>query len=86
MEMHVDSFVMHLLERKGRLPVDFDDQSDFIAAGIIDSIGIIKFVLEIEQKFDVEISDQDIASEHFRTIRGVSNLVQRKLQQRGAQA
>jgi D-alanine--poly(phosphoribitol) ligase subunit 2 len=71
----IQPFVLALLGRKGALPAGFDEATDYIAAGIIDSIGIIKFVLELESHFGIEIGPQDIESAAFRTVRGLTNLI-----------
>lgn len=79
MQNNIQEFVIGLLEKKATLPPEFHDDVDFIEAGIVDSIGIIKFVLELERKFDVEITDSDIESKAFRSVNGVVSLVQSKL-------
>ena len=83
MQDSIRAFVLALLEKKSRLPKGFDDASDFIKAGIVDSVAIIKFILEIESKFDIEISEADIESDDFRTVRGLVALIERK-SKRGA--
>jgi acyl carrier protein len=70
--------VLALLEKKSRLPKGFDDTSDFIKTGIVDSVGIIKFILEIESRFDIEITEADIETDDFRTVRGLVALIERK--------
>ncbi len=72
-------FVLELLEKKSRLPNEFDDTSDFIKAGIVDSIGIIKFILELESRFDIEITGTDIESDEFRSVQGLAGLISRKI-------
>ena len=78
--MHDDirPFVLALLEKKAKLPAGFDDFSDFVTAGIVDSIGIIKFVLQLESQFGIEISDADIESSAFRTVQGLVEMIRRK--------
>ncbi len=75
----IQKFIESLLQKKGKLPPDFDDSSDFIAAGIVDSIGTIKFVLEIESRFGIEILDADLESGRFRTLRGLTAMIAAKL-------
>lgn len=79
--MHNDIrlFVLSLLEKKSRLPKGFDDAGDFIKAGIIDSMGIIKFILELESRFDIEITEADIESEEFRSVQGLVEMISRKI-------
>jgi acyl carrier protein len=79
MQDSIRTFVLALLEKKSRLPKSFDDASDFIKAGIVDSVGIIKFILELESRFDIEISEADIESDEFRTVRGLVALIERKM-------
>jgi D-alanine--poly(phosphoribitol) ligase subunit 2 len=75
----IRKFIVSLLRRKGNLPLDFDDSTDFIADGIVDSIGIIKFVLEIESRFGIEILDADIEGCQFRTLSGLAMMIAAKL-------
>jgi acyl carrier protein len=75
----IAKFVMSLLRRKGDLPPGFDDSTDFIADGVVDSIGIIKFVLEIESRFGIEILDADIETGRFRSVRGLAAMIAAKL-------
>jgi len=76
-EIHV--FIRGLLQKKSRLPKDFDDDTDYIKAGIVDSIGIIKFILELESRFDIEIADTDMESDEFRSVQGLVAMIQRKV-------
>jgi acyl carrier protein len=78
MQDSIRTFVLALLEKKSRLPKGFDDASDFIKTGIVDSVGIIKFILEIESRFDIEISEADIESDEFRTVRGLVAMIDLK--------
>jgi acyl carrier protein len=79
MQTEIRPFVRALLSKKAPLPNGFDDESDFIDAGIVDSIGVIKFVLEVESRFRIEISDADIESGEFRTVRGLVGLIERRI-------
>lgn len=83
MQDSVRTFVLALLEKKTRLPKEFDDASDFIKMGIVDSVGIIKFILELESGFDIEITEEDIESDDFRTVRGLVSVIDRKIIARG---
>jgi D-alanine--poly(phosphoribitol) ligase subunit 2 len=79
MQNPTKSFVLGLLKKKSTLPSNFDDTDDFIKAGIVDSIGIIKFVLEIESQFNIEITESDIESDDFRSVQGLVAIIERKL-------
>ncbi len=79
MQNSIRSFVVELLEKKSSLPKDFNDTSDFIQTGIVDSMGIIKFILELESRFDIEITETDIESDEFRTVQGIVAMISRKV-------
>jgi acyl carrier protein len=82
MQDSIRTFVLALLEKKSRLPKGFGDASDFIKVGIVDSVGIIKFILEIESRFDIEITEADIESDDFRTVQGLVAMIARKMTRR----
>lgn len=82
MQDSVRPFVLELLKKKSRLPKEFDDASDFIKTGIVDSVGIIKFILELESRFDIEITETDIESAEFRTVQGLVAMIKRKMTNR----
>ena len=80
----VRQFVLRLIEKKAKLPKDVDvDSFDYIDSGYIDSLGIIRFILEIESKYDIEISDSDMQSSEFRTVGGLVSLINRKIASKG---
>ncbi len=44
----------------------------------VDSLGILEIVAHIDERYGVEISDEDFSMEHFESIRSVSELVASK--------
>ena len=79
MQDEIRPFLLGLLEKKSGTRKNFDEEMDFIKEGIIYSIGIIKFILEIEHKFNIEITDSDIESNDFRSILGLTKMIEKKL-------
>jgi acyl carrier protein len=76
----VRPFILHYVQKKAKLPRDADlALFDYIDAGYVDSMGIIKFVMEIESEFDISISDEDLSSSDFRTIEGIIGLIEVKM-------
>jgi acyl carrier protein len=76
----ITQFVVGLIEKKAKLPNNADISSlNYIDSGYIDSIAIIKFVVEIEAKYEIEISEADIESLEFRTIGGLVSIINKKL-------
>jgi acyl carrier protein len=57
---------------------DVDEDYPLLAKGVIDSLGMLKLVSVIEEEFDVEIDDDDIVPDNWRTIRDITGLVEAK--------
>ena len=57
---------------------EVDDDYPLLAKGVIDSLGMLKLVSLIEEEYDVEIDDDDIVPDHWRTIRDIAALVESK--------
>jgi acyl carrier protein len=57
--------------------VAFDDDTQLLAEGIIDSIGIFSVMSEIEQELGCIMPPDEITADNFRSIDALSALVQR---------
>ena len=55
------------------------DDFDFISFGHIDSIEILKFIFEIENKFKISFKPADTVSRNFKTVKGLRSLILKKL-------
>ncbi len=63
--------VFRLIEEKSKLPKDVaGDSFKFIGSGHANTIGIIKFMAEIEFEFVMEISELDMVPPEFRIVGG----------------
>lgn len=51
---------------------------NLIDAGILDSLGIMKLILFLEETFSVKITDEDLIPEHFESIQTIQFLVKKK--------
>lgn len=76
-------FILAELSRKGRLPTDIDlDTLDYRKAGYVDSIGLIKFILNLEREFAIEFSEDEVGSAGFRVIGSLAALIETKMKER----
>lgn len=76
---NIQEFILKQIEKKGKLPDNIDINTfNYIDSGYIDSMAIIKFAVELESKFDIEITDDDIISKDFKTVGGLVSLIKRK--------
>lgn len=55
------------------------DDTPLITGGIMDSIGTVRLVTHLEHEFQITLEQRDIVVQHFDTVQGVANLVERKL-------
>lgn len=50
---------------------------------VIDSLGLLQIVTFIENEFEIEVQDEEVASENFESISSIAKLVESKLAERG---
>lgn len=55
------------------------DKFNFISTGHIDSIEILKFNLEIEDKFQISIKPNETVTKNYGTIGGLRSMIIKKL-------
>jgi len=80
MKDSVREFVLASIGRKAKLPTDVDIETfNYIDSGYVDSIEIIKLVVDIEAAFNVEVSEADIESPEFRTVGGLVSIINKKV-------
>ncbi|MDR0454154.1 MAG: acyl carrier protein [Deferribacteraceae bacterium] len=76
MSDNVKEFILKYLGKKGSLPVGIDiDTFNYIDTGYIDSMGMVKFLLELEKRFDIEITEADTLNKDFKTVGGLTKLI-----------
>ena len=80
MKDEVKYFIIKLLEKKRPISKGIDiDSLEYFRTGHVDSLGLMKFILEIEEKFDIEISEEDMMDESFATIGGLVEIILNKM-------
>lgn len=80
MHDNIKSFVIKLLEKKSSIPKNQSvGDYNYLDSGHIDSIALIKFIAEIEEEFEIELSDDEIMSDEFRMVDGLVNIINSKL-------
>lgn len=55
---------------------DFENSKNYVADGLLDSIGILNLVYALEEKFTIEIKGSDIVPENFDNLDSIERLVQ----------
>ncbi|MEK7856196.1 MAG: phosphopantetheine-binding protein [Acidobacteriota bacterium] len=80
MSDQVREFVIKAIEKKSRLPAGCNvDTFNYIDSGHVDSIAIIKFILELEEEFKIDIAPEEVESAEFRTIGGLVGIIKSRI-------
>jgi D-alanine--poly(phosphoribitol) ligase subunit 2 len=53
----------------------FESDYDLLAGGVIDSLGLLKVIAWLEDRFQVVIDDLEIGPEDFRSVDAISQFV-----------
>ncbi len=76
----IQSVVLTLLNKRHSLDdISNIENLNFFEQGIIDSISLIKFVIELEDEFDIDIDSADIALKDFKTVNGLAVIISSKI-------
>lgn len=77
---NIKEFVIEYLEREYSLPKDIDlDSFNYLKSGYVDSIGVIQFICMIEDEFDIEFSDEELADPTYQITGKMIELIEKKI-------
>ena len=62
----------------GKQSLDPDD--DLLEQRIIDSMGILKLVVFLEETHGIKVMDEDVVPENFQSLNSIVRFVERKMQ------
>ena len=60
-----------------RPDIDFEKAEKLIDSGVLDSFDVIQVVLELNEKFDIEIQVEDLQPENLNDIQAMMTLITR---------
>lgn len=87
--MQVDPKLIKLIEfikkdlARGKGIGDLCETDDLVEADVMDSLGIMKLILFLEENFSIKISDEDLTLENFRSVQTIYSLVEQKIKSGG---
>ncbi len=72
-------------EMLSKIAVDLGKKSlrpdeDLLEQGILDSIGIMKLIVFIEENFGIQVEDEEIIPENFQSLNSIAAFIERKAQ------
>jgi len=71
--------IIDLLEKRGPVYLNEDQDYQYMDAGHVDSVSVIQFILELEEAFNITLDPQETASEEFKSLKGLVRLIKTKL-------
>lgn len=54
---------------------DLSDDASFLEEGVIDSVGVMDLVMFVEERFGINVPDQDITPDNFDSVAKLSNYI-----------
>jgi acyl carrier protein len=58
--------------------LELTDDEDLLAKGVIDSLGFVELVEEVQSRYSVAVQDVEITEENFGSINAIAGFVDRK--------
>ena len=73
----IKSFIIKdILTDATKTNIGYEDS--LIEAGVIDSLGIMKMLAFLSDKFQLTVEDEDVIPENFETINAISTYIEKK--------
>lgn len=63
---------------KDKKQANLGDSDSLIESGIVDSLGIMKLIGFLEDRINIQISDDELIPENFSSVNSITALVQKK--------
>ena len=74
--------LIKILEKRGPIQLKKNENIEnfnFLEKGLIDSIGLIKFIFELEDCFNITLNENDTTSKNFGEVKGLIKIIELKL-------
>ena len=82
--MSVSEYVLRALQKKYTINKDLDVETlNYFESGFVDSLGIIQFIIQIEEEFGISFSDEELADPSFQVVGKLIKLIERKVNENG---
>lgn len=52
---------------------------NYIESGIFDSMTTMRFVMELEDEFEIDFDEAELGSSNFKTLPGLTSIIEKKL-------
>lgn len=76
----VEEFILKYIQKNYTVLEDTDVYTlNYIEQGYIDSLALVKFIVELEDEFGFEFSDEELNSPNIKIVGELIKLVERKI-------
>lgn len=77
----IEKKITEILEKRGPIIKKNmkNNDYDFIKNGHVDSVGFVKFILELETNFKIDIPNRLFYSKKISSVKGLANIIKRLL-------
>ncbi|MFU1796337.1 acyl carrier protein [Paenibacillus azoreducens] len=78
--MNVSEYILEALQKKYSIDKSINLETfNYVESGYVDSLGIIQFVCEIEDEFNISFTDEELSSPSFKIFGQLVKLIESKL-------
>lgn len=85
--MDIKGYVLSILQKKYSLDQSVDLESfNYVESGYVDSLGLLQFIVELEDKFSIEFTDDEMTSPEFHTVGGIVKIIEDKVKNRNEES
>lgn len=75
----VREYVLDALQREYTFKAGVDvDSINYIEEGYMDSLGLLQFIVELEDEFGITFTEEELASPEFRKVGSLIALIEEK--------
>lgn len=80
MKEKIRAFILDELQREYSIPEGTDiDNLDYLAGGYVTSLSVVQFIIAIEDEFEIEFTDEEMAGDDIRKVGTLVALIERKI-------
>lgn len=58
---------------------DVEDDEDLFASGLVNSLFAMQLVLFVEKEFNIQVDNQDLDIDNFRSVNAITSFIQNKI-------
>lgn len=55
------------------------DYINYVENGYVTSLGLIQFIVELEEKFKIRFTTEEMSSNEFCTVKGLTDIIKKKM-------